>query len=193
MEENAKNQELAAALKEALKAKPLNRITVTEISQACHINRQSFYYHFKDVYYLAEYMYKTDVSQMLKEIGPANWEEAFSNVFMYALSNRVMVLNTISAVDRDILQYNLGEEVGVIIGAIIKERENALGITLLPEDEKVLAGFYMWPITGIVLDWMKSGMTTDPKAKFTSYVAIMNSNLEKNIRDMSAQEKNEKK
>ena len=37
---------LASALKELLEHKPLNKITIADITEQCGVNRQTFYYHF---------------------------------------------------------------------------------------------------------------------------------------------------
>lgn len=41
---------LAASLKKLLKRKSLDKITVIDITEDCGVNRQTFYYHFKDTY-----------------------------------------------------------------------------------------------------------------------------------------------
>lgn len=41
---------LENALREMLKRKPLDQIRVRELTDLCAIRRQSFYYHFSDVY-----------------------------------------------------------------------------------------------------------------------------------------------
>lgn len=35
---------------EMLNERPLDRITVTDIAKRCEINRNTFYYHYKDIY-----------------------------------------------------------------------------------------------------------------------------------------------
>ena len=47
---------LAASLKHLLLQKPLNKITISDIARDCGINRMTFYYHFKDIYDLVEWM-----------------------------------------------------------------------------------------------------------------------------------------
>ena len=41
---------LATSLKKLLSKKELSKITITNITKDCGVNRQTFYYHFKDVY-----------------------------------------------------------------------------------------------------------------------------------------------
>ena len=38
------------ALKAMMEEKPLEEISVTSLSKKCHVNRQTFYYHFHDIY-----------------------------------------------------------------------------------------------------------------------------------------------
>lgn len=48
--ENRTRQGLDAALRALLREKPLDQIRVRELTERCGLRRQSFYYHFKDVY-----------------------------------------------------------------------------------------------------------------------------------------------
>ncbi len=47
-------RKLAMALKELLQEKPLKKITVQDIVERGHMTRQSFYYHFQDIYEVLE-------------------------------------------------------------------------------------------------------------------------------------------
>ena len=47
---------IAAALKETMREKSLSKITVNDIAEKCSINRQTFYYHFQDIYDLVEWI-----------------------------------------------------------------------------------------------------------------------------------------
>ena len=57
---------LASALKELLEHKPLNKITIADITEQCGVNRQTFYYHFQDIYALLEWIYTTDAQRLLE-------------------------------------------------------------------------------------------------------------------------------
>ena len=56
---------LGASLKKLLAEKPLDKITVGDITQDCEVNRQTFYYHFKDVYDLIEWVYLDEATHAL--------------------------------------------------------------------------------------------------------------------------------
>lgn len=45
---------IAFAFKELLLEKSIDKITINDITEKCGINRQTFYYHFHDIYELIE-------------------------------------------------------------------------------------------------------------------------------------------
>ena len=47
---------LEAALKKELLMKSLDKITINELAEDCGISRMAFYYHFKDIYDLVEWV-----------------------------------------------------------------------------------------------------------------------------------------
>lgn len=53
--DNRTREQLCAALKSLLCTKPLDQIRVREVAERCGMRRQSFYYHFTDVYALFEW------------------------------------------------------------------------------------------------------------------------------------------
>ena len=57
---------IAASLKRLLEQKPLTKITVTDIARDCHISRHTFYYHFRDVYDLMEWICRVEVERLLE-------------------------------------------------------------------------------------------------------------------------------
>lgn len=57
---------LEASLKNLLLQKPLNKITINDITEDCGINRMTFYYHFKDIYDLVEWACLEDATKALE-------------------------------------------------------------------------------------------------------------------------------
>ena len=57
---NITKNALATALKELMKEKPFEKISISDICDSCGMNRKSFYYHFKDKYDLVNWIFYVD-------------------------------------------------------------------------------------------------------------------------------------
>ena len=57
---NITKRAMAQSLKKILVVKELDKITITDITNDCGINRQTFYYHFKDIYDLLEWIFANE-------------------------------------------------------------------------------------------------------------------------------------
>ena len=60
-------QVLGDTLKELLKEKPIDRVTVKELVEKCGYNRQTFYYHFYGVDDLLAWVFEQDANKALPE------------------------------------------------------------------------------------------------------------------------------
>lgn len=52
---------LETALKDIMRQTPFEKITVSDITNRCQLNRQTFYYHFADKYALLGQIYKQEI------------------------------------------------------------------------------------------------------------------------------------
>ena len=59
---------LADALRKMMTVKPIDKITVKDIVDICNVNRQTFYYHFDDVYDLLEWIFEMDCNRVFPSI-----------------------------------------------------------------------------------------------------------------------------
>ena len=66
---------LAQAMKEAMSELPLEKIRIKDIVKRCNMNRQSFYYHFKDKYDLVNWIFYTEFFADIRDyLDEPNWE-----------------------------------------------------------------------------------------------------------------------
>ena len=85
---------LSASLKKLLLQKPFDKITVTDITEDCGLNRMTFYYHFQDIYDLLEWTCQEDARKYLKNKKTYDtWQEGYLNIFYGALENKEFILN----------------------------------------------------------------------------------------------------
>lgn len=79
---------LAKVLKVQMQHKPLDRITIAELSAAAHVNRNTFYYHFDDIYALLKWTLEADIGRkVMQDLGAATWETKYQLVLDYIVAN----------------------------------------------------------------------------------------------------------
>ena len=153
---------LAASLKHLLLQKPLNKITISDITEDCGINRMTFYYHFKDIYDLVEWMCIDESAKALegkKEYD--TWQQGFLGIFQVVLNNKPLILNIYHSVSREQVEMYLYR---VTYGLLIRVvEEKAVGMRVRDEDKAFIADFYKYAFVGIMLNWIKNGMKEDPE------------------------------
>ncbi|HVJ49264.1 dihydroxyacetone kinase transcriptional activator DhaS [Desulfitobacterium sp.] len=153
---------LASTLKELMKDTPLNKISVKHIVDNCGVNRQTFYYHFQDIFALVEWIYQTEaVESIAKYRSYETWTDGFYKIFVYIQENKAFCLNTLNSLSRDQLDMYLYSVTNELLLGVINEVAHNMKVK--EEDKKFLANFYTLAFTGLVIQWMRVGMKEDPK------------------------------
>ncbi|AWB43879.1 dihydroxyacetone kinase transcriptional activator DhaS [Paenibacillus sp. CAA11] len=153
---------LAHSLKELMQHVPLNKITVNALTRHCGVNRQTFYYHYHDIYELLGWIYQTEALESIQPYPSSQtWKEAIYNIFDYIESNKQFCLNTLNSLARSHLDsYLYAVTHKFIIGVV---QELSAGMHVREEDKEFLANFYTLAFTGLVIQWLQNGMTAKPK------------------------------
>lgn len=152
---------LAASLKKLLLKKPLDKITITDIAEDCEVNRQTFYYHFKDIYDLIEWICLEDAAKVLDGKKTYDtWQTGFLQIFEALLTNRPFIMNVYHSISREQVELYLYKVTyGLLIGVI---EEQAAAMCVRDEDKQFIADFYKYAFVGLVLEWIRGGMKQDP-------------------------------
>lgn len=80
---------LGAAMQELLWEKPLEQIRVRELADRCGIRRQSFYYHFNDVYELLDWSISREREHLLRRQEEfVTWQQVYLDLQQYMAENR---------------------------------------------------------------------------------------------------------
>jgi AcrR family transcriptional regulator len=66
---------MANALRACMQESSIDRISIKAITDACGLNRQTFYYHFKDIYDLVKWMYVNDINETMDAVNPGESNE----------------------------------------------------------------------------------------------------------------------
>lgn len=157
---------LSSSLKNLMQTKPLNRISVREIAEACDLNRQTFYYHFEDVYDLLRWTYANEFLPLLE--GPSSapdWQDRLLQLFYWLDANRVFCLATLDAVGREQLAVTVQQQ----LRQRFKSEIIQLGSETIwgrPSEEYAdfLAEFYCQALSGILESWLRGHLQQSPEA-----------------------------
>ena len=83
---------LSAALKELSLKKPLEKITVTDLTTHSGVNRGTFYYHFKDIQDLINWTYHVDVTLPARELLE---NITLSDITEYKVSASLLIMSNV--------------------------------------------------------------------------------------------------
>ena len=154
---NTTKAALEESLKRLLLKKPLDKITITDITTDCGISRMAFYYHFKDIYDLVEWSCVEDGTKALQgKKTSESWTEGLTQIFEAVLENKPFIMNVYRNVDRERIENYLFKLTYNLIVGVVEEKSKGLNIT--EEDKKFIADFYKYGFVGIMLELIREGM-----------------------------------
>lgn len=157
--ENTK-QALAAALKQCMKQKPLDKISIREITDLCSLRRETFYYHFSDIYDLVQWMFEEEALDLLRRHeGVQLWQEGLLDLFRYIQDNRAFCLCALRSLGHGHLRRLFLQDLQAIVQRTVDRLSQELG---LPADDLVTQ-FYTIALAGCVESWLLGELPYTPE------------------------------
>ena len=156
------NRALEQSLKNLLLKKPLSKITISDLTEDCGMNRMTFYYHFKDIYDLVEWSCLTDAKRALDEKKTYDtWQQGFLQILEAVQANKPFIMNVYHCVHREQVEIYLRPLVEDLILNVVNEE--AGGLNVRDEDKTFIVQAYSYIFIGIMLDWIKEDMKENPQ------------------------------
>lgn len=159
MTNNTKN-ELGRALYTLLGKKNLDRITVADITGLCGLNRQTFYYHFHDVYELAEWLIDREVAELAssENAKTGDWHELLMHIFLRLTESKSVAMHLY----RSRGWHHIVDYVYRRVSPLLEERARNLVAELrldVPEEDLLfVVRIYQYALSGVLDVWLSSGM-----------------------------------
>ena len=167
---------LEASLKNLLLQKPLSKITISDITEDCGINRMTFYYHFKDIYDLVEWSCLEDARRALEEKKTHDtWQQGLLQIFEAVRQNKPFILNVYHCVDREQVENYLYKVTYDLLEGVVEEQ--AQGMSVRDEDKAFIATVYKYAFVGLMLDWIKNDMKGDPQLLVDRLELVIHGNV----------------
>ena len=163
---------LEQSLKNLLLKKPLTKITINDIAEDCGISRMTFYYHFKDIYDLVEWVCLEDAKRALDNKKTHDtWQQGLLQIFYAVRENKPFVMNVYHCVDKAQVEKYLRPLTDDLLMGVIEEESQ--GKTIRQEDKQFVAQVYSYVFIGLMLDWIRDDMKQDPEVLVKKLAAVL--------------------
>lgn len=168
---------LAAALKELIAQKPIDKITIHDITERCGIRRQNFYYHFEDVYNLMRWMFQEEAMSLLRQHeGTLLWQEGLLQLFRYIEENKAVCLCALRSVGREHLKRFFETDIHAIIHRTVEQfghEVGAISAGVTESDVELVTHFYVVALTGMLESWLLGEIDRTPEKLIRSADCIL--------------------
>lgn len=152
---------IAQALKAICRVKEFDKISIADITTACGLNRQTFYYHFQDKYELLSWIYYSENFALITEdISFENWNDKILEMLHIMVREKVFYINTLKEQENTFESYLFD-----MAKALFVEAMDTLDTdkTLDRGEKEFDAEFYAYGICGVILSWAEKGMRIAPE------------------------------
>lgn len=170
-------ESLGAALKQMLTVKPIDKITVKDLVEICGVNRQTFYYHFDDVYDLLEWVFEEDANRVLpSKVVYEHWRDDVMMFFKYLADNSVFALNIYNSNSRIyMLRYFKRRLQGCIrsFAIIVSDGKN-----IDRTDFEFVVEFYANGVVGLISQWLDLGMQLPKEITQDRFLKLLDNSVE---------------
>ncbi len=154
---NFTEKAIKASFVKLLNEKPLSKISVKDIVDDCGINRNSFYYHFRDIPALLEEIVTERTNIIIERYPTVNsLGDCFAAAMAFALENKRAAFHIYNSVSRDMFERELMKLCSYAV-------ESYVGVAFADEavnesDRKLFIRLIKCEMFGLIIDWLNDGM-----------------------------------
>ena len=143
-----------------LEEKPYNKITVQDIVDRCHVNRNTFYYHFQDIPSLAQSSIENWIDDAIKSKGEfGSPVHCLTYMAEECTKRKKAFLHLYRSTQKESLLNYLNHLGYHIVQSFVDN--TAEHLTLPKEDKEILIRYYKCTYIGILLDWLDADCSYD--------------------------------
>lgn len=161
---NFTEEAIKRSFMDLLNKKPVNKITIKEISSECGINRNTFYYHFNDLPNLIEVILTEEAERF---VGLHNASDSMYlrllDAVDFAIENKTAVYHIYNSANREMFERYLDRITEKTVIDLINIATADKNISNADKDALVL--YYRCLLVGFVINWLGTGMNYDLRKK----------------------------
>ena len=145
---------LCKAFMDLMKKYPFPKITIQKIASKCGVNRQTFYYHYDNIYDLMASAFEYEVVNEGRMFEADSWDEVVKCFLKWMKKNRIVMKNILTNIESRYLRQ-----------AMYPLMERSLKNHFRPDidsgretemDEEFLHRFLVFGITQYIIEWAEA-------------------------------------
>lgn len=153
MKQQTTKQIIQRSFRVLLNARPLDRITVRDIVEACGLTRNTFYYYYEDIYDLFDDYLDTQMQQVLDAMPPGTkWSTALMRMLSSIFETPQMGRHIFLSRKRDTMQLYLNRVIGTAVDRYIDY--NAKGLNCTTGDRRLICSACTHALYGLLEEWL---------------------------------------
>ena len=154
---NITKKALQESFLELLNENGFNKITVQDIADRCGVNRNTFYYHYQDIYSLFEEYCEGEADKLIKEYPKLNSiDECVDALIKLISANKKAIYHLANSPNKDTYEDSLWKVCKHLITAYADTAFADAPITAIDRD--LFIRFYKCALFGLGIDWINNGM-----------------------------------
>lgn len=159
-----------------LKATPMDKITVTDIIEKSGVSRNTFYYHFEDIFDLLRLVISREQQKLTESAFLLqSWQDVLKYLIRYARAHKKEIYHIFNAMPRERIEQYLFTTTKDILYQIV--RLDAKGLDVSEDDIMNIASFYQYAIIGFFLRFLWGNMEMDTDAQIDKLSLVFDDNI----------------
>ncbi len=146
---------LEASFKKLLSKHSLDKITVKDIVEDCGVNRQTFYYHFHDVYDLMEWSFQNAAESLIADgLDYGDWTAGLETLMTYLRKERLLVLNAYHSVSHEVVVDSIKKMLRPYVLQVVQYQAEGLEPSPRQDEIDFVTDIFTLAVTGVVTEWI---------------------------------------
>ena len=154
MQRKTTKEILAESFKELAEKKPINKITIADITGNCGMTPPTFYRYYKDKYDMISWIYMTGLQKITEQIGcdGYGWQDAVRDIGRFRVENRSYALNAIKHTrGRDAFAGTMGQ---IHAEALTNVVQKSFPGKELPLDIVTMIKVFSYGVCRLSIEWL---------------------------------------
>lgn len=153
---------LAGSFEKLLSKRSFDKITVKDIVEDCGVNRQTFYYHFHDIYDLIEWIFQDAADHVDEDLLDYNdWSSGLEKLTKFLLDNKVLILNAYNSINHTVVADYIRKGLQPYCNAIVRHQAMGMDEAVSQENIDFVTEIFTLATTGIVAQWIGNRMRVE--------------------------------